>query len=325
MIVPEYWAGSSQTVNQNGRSILLRRWGWSDSSQAEAQAMADARLQAAVERFRLDPAGLRREPKVPYNGAAGVPIREEILARHGDSVITRNSYGAQCLNTPSVLFLDIDQREGSGVGWWLGIAAAWLVVAVLVGLWKESLLLALVIFLVGSIVTGGVVSRLRVMRSERQGGFEGEFRRRLAAFLAARPDWHVRLYRTPNGFRGLVMHRTFQPAETEVTECFRELGVDPVYARMCVNQNCFRARVSPKPWRMGISDHLRPRPGVWPVDERSLPFRKAWVEAYERAADRFSACRFLESLGSAKVHPDAREVQRLHDELCQAESGLPLA
>lgn len=43
-----------------------------------------------------------------YNGAQGVPIREEVLERHGDTVITRNGYGAKCLNTPDVLFADVD-------------------------------------------------------------------------------------------------------------------------------------------------------------------------------------------------------------------------
>ena len=51
---------------------------------------------------REDAAGLR-EPRMPYNGAAGVPIREEIVGRHGETVITRNSYGARCLNMPNVL------------------------------------------------------------------------------------------------------------------------------------------------------------------------------------------------------------------------------
>jgi len=36
-----------------------------------------------------------------------VPIREEIVSRHGDTIITRNSYGARCLNTPNALFADI--------------------------------------------------------------------------------------------------------------------------------------------------------------------------------------------------------------------------
>jgi hypothetical protein len=49
-----------------------------------------------------------------------LPIGEEIVSRHGDAVITRNSYGALGLNTPDTVFADVDVDEG-GPGWlyWL--------------------------------------------------------------------------------------------------------------------------------------------------------------------------------------------------------------
>ena len=37
------------------------------------------------------------------------------------------------------------------------------------------------------------------------------------------------------------------------------IGADPIYVQMCLRQHCFRARVSSKPWRIGIGQHLRPR------------------------------------------------------------------
>jgi len=83
--------------------------------------------------------------------------------------------------------------------------------------------------------------------------------------------------------------------------------------------------VSPKPWRIGISHHLRPRPGVWPVDPERLPQRQRWIEDYEQAAKGFAACRFLESLGSGFIDPAVAEVTQIHDELCQANSDLPIA
>ena len=51
---------------------------------------------------------VRREARVAYNGSNGVPIREEVFAKHDDIIITRNLYGSLCLNTPNVLFADID-------------------------------------------------------------------------------------------------------------------------------------------------------------------------------------------------------------------------
>jgi hypothetical protein len=94
---------------------------------------------------------------------------------------------------------------------------------------------------------------------------------------------------------------------------------------MCHNQQCFRARVSAKPWRIGLRSHLKPRPGVWPVAADRLPARNAWVDDYERRAAAYAACEFVESLGSGTVHPQVQPVQDLHDQLCGATSGRPLA
>ena len=135
----------------------------------------------------------------------------------------------------------------------------------------------------------------------------------------------LRVYRTPAGLRVLATHRTFDPSDPEVNECFRALGVDPLYARMCYNQKCFRARVSPKPWRVGIDQRLRPRPGAWPVAPEWLPGRAEWVAAYEEAARGFAACRYIDSFGRGGVHPAVRAVMNLHDALARATSELPLA
>jgi hypothetical protein len=61
------------------------------------------------------------------------------------------------------------------------------------------------------------------------------------------------------------------------------------------------------------------------VAPERLPQRRAWLERYDSAAAGFAACRFIESIGNGVSAPAARAVQQLHDELCQAHSGLPLA
>ncbi|HEY1066563.1 MAG TPA: hypothetical protein VGE52_10655, partial [Pirellulales bacterium] len=158
-----------------------------------------------------------------------------------------------------------------------------------------------------------------------QGDFETRMRRRIAEFLEARREWNLRLYRTPAGLRVLVTHKTFAPDDPAVAECFAALGADPLYVRMCLNQHCFRARVSPKPWRIGVSDHIPPGRGTWPIRPEIAEDRADWVEKYEAEATRFAACRFLESTGSGVVHHQVRWVQELHDDLCYATSGLPIA
>ncbi|MFM7592846.1 MAG: hypothetical protein ACKO85_13750, partial [Isosphaeraceae bacterium] len=95
---------------------------------------------------------------------------------------------------------------------------------------------------------------------------------------------------------------------------------------MCLNQHCFRARLSAKPWRIGISQHLRPRPGVWPINPDKIPMRTAWITEYDQKAAAYAACRFIENLGNSQIDPDVAEVVSLHDQLSRAlEPVLPLA
>ena len=327
MIVPQFWAEGRVQERVAGKQITVRRFGWSDESPVAAQAHADQRTREAFDRIAHKGEQLeRRERKMPYNGAEGVPIREEIVERQGDAVITRNTYGARCLNTPDVLFVYIDFEEplrGSVFGFALvpaliaGVVGGWAART-----WLGGLIAGIVVFAVAWVVGQ------RKKRGEHSGNPAPEKRaaERIARFMQQHPDWHLRIYRTPAGFRLLAMHDVFNAADAAVADCFQALGVDKVYARMCRNQNCFRARVSAKPWRIGIGDHMRPRPGVWPVSPDKLPARDAWIARYEKAAQGHAACQYLESVGNAaKVHPSALAVQELHDERTRALSGLPIA
>ena len=327
MIVPQFWAESRIQERVAGNQITVRRYGWSDESPVAAQAHADQRTRDAFDRIAHKGEDLeRRERKLAYNGAEGVPIREEIVERQGDAVVTRNGYGARCLNTPDVLFVDIDFEEplrGSVFGFALvpaliaGVVGGWAART-----WLGGLIAGLIVFAVAWFIGQ------RKKRGEPSGNPSPEKRaaERIARFVHQHPDWHLRVYRTPAGFRLLAMHDVFNPSDTAVADCFHALGVDKVYARMCRNQNCFRARVSAKPWRIGIGDHIRPRPGVWPVSPDKLPVRDAWISRYEKAAEGHAACQYLESVGNgAKVHPKAQAVQELHDERTRALSGLPIA
>ena len=104
MIVPAYWAEARLQARFRGRPVVVRRFGWSDLSQEAAQAHADARAEEALARVLAGESLPSHDRKLPYNGAHGLPIREEVLQREGEAVLTRNSYGARCLNTPDVLW-----------------------------------------------------------------------------------------------------------------------------------------------------------------------------------------------------------------------------
>jgi hypothetical protein len=325
MIVPQYWAEARKQHRAAGKQVTVRRFGWSDTSQSDAQAHAEQRVADALSQILAGAKLPRRDWKRPYNGSVGVPIREEIVSRHGDAVITRNSYGARCLNTPSVFFADIDFDEPSagGLGW--AVFALLAAVAVAVGMWTRSAYNAGVLCVIAAVVSAPIATFIRKTMVAASGGAEQLALRRVDAFMAAHADWGARLYRTPSGLRLLATHRRFDPRDPAVEQHLNELGADPLFTRMCVRQNCFRARVSPKPWRIGIGEHLRPRPGVWPIAADKLPLRQRWVEAYEKAAVTHAACRFLKTMGAAMIHADVAATQQLHDELCHAGSALPIA
>ena len=329
MIIPQYWAEARLQHRERKRQVTVRRFGWSDISLEEAQAHADTRVREAFERVLAGETLPRSERRVAYNGAEGVPIREEIVERDGDSVITRNGYGALCLNTPNVFFADIDfETKPSArmlliVALLLGITAG---VGFKLGFEQKSL--------IGSVIVGcGVATLLNYVVAiwlqramlALNGGHEGVARKRIAAFLAQRPDWRLRLYRTPAGLRLLALHRLFDPREADVATAFEALGVDPTYARMCRNQNCFRARLTPKPWRLGLQRLRAPYSAAWRLEHAELPARREWIAEYDRASGGHAACRFVEALGHGPIDALAEHVQQLHDLMCQAERDLPLA
>jgi len=326
MIVPEHWAEARRQEQLDGKPVSMRRFGWSSSSMAEAQAMAEARAEEAMARLRAGERLPSRERKLPYNGSEGVPIREEVLARHGEAVITRNAYGAHCLNTEQALFADIDfGPEASLKSALLGFAFLNLL-GVLMALQLRSPG-SYLIFLLISLPLSGPTARLveRLLLGLR-GGHLHLARRRLQAFVSTHPDWSLRLYLTPAGLRTLATHRPLAARSDEVQAFFRAAAADANYVRMCLHQNCFRARLSAKPWRIGIPNAMRPRPGVWPVRSEHMAIRSAWIENYEAKASGYAACRYLETLGTGLIHPDLQALVALHDSEARAlQADRPMA
>ncbi|WP_448136099.1 hypothetical protein [Stenotrophomonas rhizophila] len=324
MIVPEYWAEARREVRHNRKQLIVRRFGWSDESVAAAQAHADARAQDALHAIADGQALPRSERRTNY-GVDGVPIREQIVERHGDIVLTRNSYGALCLNTPDVLFADIDHRplpSGCVIPSLLA-AALWAVVAIAAGnLWNGMVgagLASVVLVAVNAVVL--MVKRARHRDEQLEAGALA----RVEQFTRQHPGWHLRVYRTPAGMRVLAMHSTFSAQDPEVHALFQALQTDALYARMCRVQNCFRARLTPKPWRIGMRRRIRPPVAAWSAEQAFLPGRLQWIADYERKAQGHAACRFLKAFGDERrVDAKADVVRALHDRIARAYEPLPL-
>ncbi|MDD1622480.1 MAG: hypothetical protein LUQ11_13475 [Methylococcaceae bacterium] len=326
MIVPSYWAEARKQYLQDRKQITVRRFGWSDLSQEQAEEMAESRADEALRRAISGDKVSRREPKVAYNGAEGVPIREEVIARHGVVVITRNAYGAKCLNTPDVLFADIDFPVSGSLKFKFAFFAMMLGLAAFLGWQCEFRAWGIAVAVLSMFISSPLVDFINRIRIKALGGAERLAKKRVLRFLAKNPTWNIRLYRTPAGLRLLATHQPFQPGDGMVQEFYRTIDADPIYVRMCLNQQCFRARLTAKPWRIGISTHMKPRPGVWPVRPERIGERAGWLAVYDARAAGFASCKFIESIGSGITHPKVAPVVALHDEESRARvSGATIA
>jgi len=61
------------------------------------------------------------------------------------------------------------------------------------------------------------------------------------------------------------------------------------------------------------------------VRTEAMPMRREWVAAYDAKSAGFAAARFENEIGTGNPHDSARAVQWIHDELCRASDGLPIA
>ncbi|MBJ9954680.1 MULTISPECIES: hypothetical protein [unclassified Acinetobacter] len=322
MIIPKYWAEAKITTQYEKRQITIKRFGWSDMSMQDAYMHAETRVTEALEQLKSGQNIRKLDHKIPYNGSEGLPIREEIIQQHDDVVITRNSYGALCLNTPDVLFADIDFNYAPNSRLYLlGFVLLFFIGIVGAVLLKSWWVLAIGLFF--SIVLSRQTAEILLgIQHKWLGSPEQQALKSIRQFSMQHPSWHLRVYQTPKGYRVLVMHQVFEPRSEETQQFFSALQADPNYVRMCKNQNCFRARISPKPWRIGV-DALRL--GVWPVQENRMLDRDRWIAEYQARAKKYASCKFIEQLGSQMTHPKAKRVQSTHDQYCNATTNLEIA
>ena len=295
MNFPRFWAkGTARQLNSRGKPVTFSTWRWSDNSLSEAQSLADQAARRIAERFVKD-------GKLPSRGYGYLnrPFREPVLreSRNGfgepSFVITRNSYGATVLNTARIMFLDVDADDQGGRA---------------------------------SPRAVGFLSRLFGAKPEPKPAGPSPVEQRnldsLKRWLNQHPDWNCRLYRTRAGFRILATHELYDPESATSNGIFAALGVDPLYQQLCKLQKCFRARLTPKPWRCRAS--LPPSQWPWADAKAEAKFRD-WQNRYTELCRPWATCALIGTFGSGNVHSEIQPVIAQHDEATRANSNLPLA
>lgn len=341
MHIPTYWAQARLRHEDRPRhGVTVQRWGWSDTSPEAAEAHARQRAQQALDaardarQARHPAAEPRMEWKNEYGLDGATPIREEVLERRDATVMTRNSYGAHCLNTDQVAIADMDLhalprpvRFPFMTLLLLLPATAWLLQLQPAQQGQRTLALGLI----GALLLFGGHLLRRWWRARRDGppASSGDTTvaqalQRVQDFHGEHPDWGLRVYETPKGLRVIVTHARFAPGDAGVRQLFDRLQVDPLYAMLCDRQQCFRARVTGKPWRMELSA-LPTSLRHWPLPAQAMAQRQQWTRLYDGKAERYAACRFVLQLGPTLACPEAQAFVQWHDQAGQAQSTLPLA
>jgi hypothetical protein len=84
-----------------------------------------------------------------------------------------------------------------------------------------------------------------------------------------------RLYETYQGARVIVLGRDFDPRDRDTAKMMSEFHCDRLYMTLCQKQACFRARLTPKPYRM----KMRRYKVQFPREENDLEFQQ-WLAEY---------------------------------------------
>lgn len=137
--------------------------------------------------------------------------------------------------------------------------------------------------------------------------------------LPENDDLGIRLYKTAEGFRMVVHGENLKPGSPRMMELFRVFNADDLYTFLCVKQQCYRARLSPKPSRIGVRGVRKA--GRFPFgDDSAKALHAEWVDQYNAKSVGFAVCKFLFARGR-----DARTVAvDFHDQAAKAFSTLPL-
>ncbi len=142
----------------------------------------------------------------------------------------------------------------------------------------------------------------------------------LGDLCARRHELAFRVYQTRAGLRYLCTSRLFDPASSEASEILAALHSDRRYRVLCRVQRCFRARLTPKPWRCRLPLAAQPKRGIF------TRLTGGMGSGGLTNPDYFATCRFLQAVGTdIPVDATARVIWELHDRLTEAVSTKPLA
>lgn len=288
MKLARYWTrAQAETTAFDGKTVSVQARGWSDDSLDSARTRALEIAQRVAERIASKDESKQR---YPYGDRPlPEPVIREFRGTDGErcAIVTRNAYGALVLNADRLMFVDVDRKDAQpGVGATLGK-----MVSSLFGKPK-----------VGPPASNAILEAMHE--------------------VAQRHDLSARVYETAAGYRLLVTSVPFEATSSETEALLTEFDSDPLYVRLCRSQECFRARLTPKPWRCAMPNPPVEFPFETPED---LDRSRRWEADYNAKTTTLATCRYVATVGSGSASSDFDELIQYHDQETKAATDLRLA
>lgn len=313
MKIPRYWKQVFRHVedvnfhrnyfkSKKDNSADIHAWGYSDISEADAEIQAENRIEEIVGALSSD---VDENFYYPFSVLHEDILEDLSIKGMSQALVTRNRYFSQILNSDNMMFVDIDVPtwDIKPAGFWQRIFG------------KEKLI-------------------IEKNKLEKESRFKKALKL-VVQYTEGESNSGFLVYRTFAGFRLIASHKIFDPVSEEVQQVFDALGTDPLYQKLCKVQECFRARLTPKFWRLnkdfGISPSIKFRLTRTMLvdwsddDEKRVSHFDDWIEKYEREHLNYATCQFVKHVGNQKVAKELMSLIEYHDQLTQAHSGKPLA
>lgn len=131
-------------------------------------------------------------------------------------------------------------------------------------------------------------------------------------------DFGFRVYETANGFRILITNKAFDPRSKESKRIMDDFNSDYLYRWLCIKQNCYRARLTPKPYRVKQKKIKVIYPNRSEQQEQEL---SNWLNEYEQKNKSFSTCRLVKEYGRTRMN----KVIEYHDKVTGVKLTAALA
>lgn len=143
--------------------------------------------------------------------------------------------------------------------------------------------------------------------------------KKVQEFQKANTQYTLNIYETFAGLRVVITNALFDSNSPVVDGIFKALDTDPLYVTLCKYQSCFRARLSPKPWRINME--RPPKRFPWNSQRDESDFSK-WLRSYEYKSKNFGVVKLLHTFGTDQSNSDVARVLAIHDDYACTSNGV---